>query len=212
MRGEMWAGREGVGRRRRKRHARGEGPTQGWVPQGTREAHGEHGVHVRDAGRVEAQRLVEGRRPEPKKTALIGDRVCISTDNIWEGVGWRQRKRHARGEDPTQGWGAHREHAAHVRDVGRVEAQRLVECPRVLSGRKEGMHGEVSTQCWGPKARAERTANMLLMSVTPEVSQLDMSALKFSKRWKRYLMSETAVTCQSAIGPYVAMAAVGLAS
>ena len=63
--------------------------------------HIKHAVHVRDAGRVEAQRLVEGRRPEPKKTALIGDRVCISTDNIWEGVGWRQRKRHARVEDPT---------------------------------------------------------------------------------------------------------------
>ena len=40
----------------------GEGPTQGWGGQGTRGAHGEHAVHGRDAGGVEAQRLVECRR------------------------------------------------------------------------------------------------------------------------------------------------------
>ena len=40
----------------------GEGPTQGCGGQGTRGAHGEHAVHGRDLGRVEAERLVERRR------------------------------------------------------------------------------------------------------------------------------------------------------
>ena len=41
--------------------------------------------------------------------------------------------------------GAHVEHAAHVRDLGRVEAQRLVEGIRALPSRKGGMRcrGEV---------------------------------------------------------------------
>ena len=37
----------------------GDGPTQGWGGQGTRGAHPEHLLHVRDLGRVEAERLVE---------------------------------------------------------------------------------------------------------------------------------------------------------
>ena len=36
--------------------------------------------------------------------------------------------------------GAHVEHVAHVRDLGRVEAQRLVERPRPLPTRKEGTY------------------------------------------------------------------------
>eukprot|EP00964_Phaeocystis_antarctica_P161407 scaffold133344_cov93-Phaeocystis_antarctica.AAC.2 len=43
--------------------------------------------------------------------------------------------------------------------------------------------------------------NMKLMSVTPEVFQLDTSALKFCKLLKRKLISEMAETSQSAIGP-----------
>ena len=49
------------------------------------------------------------------------------------------------------------------------------------------------------------------MLVTPEVSQSEMSALKSFKSSKRELMSVTAETSQSAMGPYVAVAAVGLA-
>jgi hypothetical protein len=45
----------------------GDGPTQGWGAKGTRGAHGEHVVHGRDAGGVEAQRLVEGRRALPSR-------------------------------------------------------------------------------------------------------------------------------------------------
>ena len=56
-----------------------------------------------------------------------------------------------------------------------------------------------------------RTENMPTMLVTLEVSQLDMSALKFRKPSKRLLMSVMAETHQSAMGPYVAMAAAGSA-
>ena len=50
------------------RHTRGmheDGPTQGLGAKGTREAHVEHVLHGRDAGGVEAQRLVEGPRVLP---------------------------------------------------------------------------------------------------------------------------------------------------
>jgi hypothetical protein len=63
MWGEVWTERrEGVGRRRRKRHARGRTGSRLGRGQGTREAHVEHVPHVRDLGRVKAQRLVEGVR------------------------------------------------------------------------------------------------------------------------------------------------------
>ena len=56
------------------------------------------------------------------------------------------------------------------------------------------------------EAGVERTSNIRLMSVTPEVFQLERSTLKFSRLEKSLLMSETAETSQSAMGPYVAMA------
>ena len=60
-------------------------------------------------------------------------------------------------------------------------------------------------------AGPQRTLNMLFIFVTPEVSQLDMSALKFFMSWKSHSISETPETSQWATGPYVAIAAVGLA-
>ena len=57
--------------------------------------------------------------------------------------------RGVRGEEPDsrlggQGTprGAHVEHALHVRDLGRVEAERLVERRRALPSRKAGMRCE----------------------------------------------------------------------
>ena len=98
---------------------------------------------------------------------------------------------------PGHARGAHVEHVAHGRDAGGVEAQRLVEGRRVLPNQKaqpHAMQGEVQTglggwacgavaaqaACTGKarlrapshRARAERTANMSLMSVTLEVSKL----------------------------------------
>jgi hypothetical protein len=69
--GERCASREaggpGVWWRHDKRHARGIGPTHGLGAKGTRGAHAEHVVHGRDAGGVEAQRLVEGLRVLPSR-------------------------------------------------------------------------------------------------------------------------------------------------
>ena len=56
------------------------------------------------------------------------------------------------------------------------------------------------------RARAERTQNMFRMSVTPEVSQLDMSALNWFKPLKSWYMLVTAETTQLEMGPYVAVA------
>ena len=74
---------------------------------------------------------------------------------------------------------AHVKHEAHVRDAGGVPAQRLVEgfgeLPRVAS------RGEGATAGWWAGRGAvggQRTINMLFMSVTREVSQAEMSALK----------------------------------
>ena len=52
------------------------------------------------------------------------------------------------------------------------------------------------------KARAERALNILLMSVTPEVFQLEMSASKLSSSLKSSLMSKISETSQFATGPY----------
>ena len=92
---------------------------------------------------------------------------------------------------------AHVEHPAHARDAGGVETQRLVEGQRGLPSRGEGMQfrgercepgggrawgvvaahkrharGKGPTKAWGARARAERTENIWLMSVTLEVSKL----------------------------------------
>ena len=60
------------------------------------------------------------------------------------------------------------------------------------------------------RAGVERTRNIRYIDVTLEVFQLEMSALKFCKSWKSPLMSVMAETSQSAMGPHVAVAAVGL--
>ena len=151
-----------------KRHARGKGPAQGLGAKGTRGAHSEHAAHVCDAGGVEAQRLVEGRRGLPSR---------------------REGMRCGAGE---------------VR-AGRREG---LWCG---GGTQEACTGMAQLKAWGSRARAERTENTPSMVVTLEVSQPEMSALKFVKLRKRLLMSVMAETSQSATGPHVAVVAVGLA-
>ena len=56
------------------------------------------------------------------------------------------------------------------------------------------------------RARAERTENIDAMSVTLDVSQLDMSALNLVKAEKSPFMLVIAETSQLEIGPYVAVA------
>ena len=101
-------------------------------------AHVEHLVYVCDAGRVEAQCLVERRCVLPR----VERRACDAGRDAAREAGGRGAAgdRGARG---VQGrarlqigsrarGGAHEEHVAHVRDAGGIEAQRLVERRRVL--------------------------------------------------------------------------------
>ena len=68
--------------------------------------------------------------------------------------------------------------------------------------------GRARLKAVGARARAERTWNMRYIFVTLDVSQLEMSALKFCKSERRNFMSVMAETSQLAIRPYFAIAAV----
>eukprot|EP00964_Phaeocystis_antarctica_P072477 scaffold44333_cov59-Phaeocystis_antarctica.AAC.5 len=76
--------------------------TKGWH---ARRAHEEHAVHVHDAGRVEAQRLVELRRVLPGRKEGIIMR-CGARCGPGGGMERRRRKRRVHGEGPTKTWGA----------------------------------------------------------------------------------------------------------
>ena len=69
--------------------------------------------------------------------------------------------------------------------------------------------GEAWTRV-GAEARTEHTSNMKLMSVTPEVSQPEMSALKDVRSLKSSNMSVMAETSQWLMGPYCPMAEAAL--
>ena len=151
-----------------------DGPTQGWGGQGTRGAHVEHGVHARDLGRVEAERLVERRRALPSRKAGM---QCAARCRLG-GVKALGVAAQSGGPDSRLGTrgtrGAHQEHGGHGRDLGRVEAERLVERRRALPSRKAGMRravrgrgrataahaacaGMARLKAVGARARAERT-------------------------------------------------------
>eukprot|EP00964_Phaeocystis_antarctica_P096347 scaffold62657_cov64-Phaeocystis_antarctica.AAC.7 len=138
-----------------------EGSTADWE-QGTRGAHVEHVAHGCDAGRVEAQRLVEHRCAE-EHIAHVCDAGRVEAQRLVErrrmlprvksraygagrATGRRAAERCGAGGTAVQaarnrefdcrlgaGWGgAHVEHVAHFCDAGRVEPQWLVEHRRVL--------------------------------------------------------------------------------
>ena len=123
----------------------------------------------------------------------------------------------------------------HVRDAGRVPAERLVEGRRGLArvaSRAHGARGGLratggaergerlrcarsmqareadATTDLGGGGGEQRTENIKAMFVTREVSQPEMSALKLRLLSKRALMSVTPETHQPAMGPYFAVAAV----
>ena len=124
-------GRQGVGRGRRKQRAEGRGSVQNLGRQGRRGAHPEHPEHVRDAGRAEAQRLVESRGalPSRKEGMRRGARRRAGRRHAGAAAAQaaraRGRLRLKAGGQGTRG--AHVKHGGHVRDAGRVKAQRLVE-------------------------------------------------------------------------------------
>ena len=78
--GDVWAGRrERVGWLRCKERA-GEGPKGDHEVRGTGRAHIKHGLHGGDAGRVEAQRLVERRRALPSRKEGIQGRRHVGRE------------------------------------------------------------------------------------------------------------------------------------
>ena len=79
----------------------------------------------------------------------------------------------------------------------------------VVSGRRAIKQREAWAQV-GAEARTEHTSNMAPMLVTPEVSQLEMSALKDVLSLKSSNMLVMAETSQWAMGPYFAMAEAAL--
>eukprot|EP00964_Phaeocystis_antarctica_P058049 scaffold34414_cov60-Phaeocystis_antarctica.AAC.4 len=101
MRGEMRPERQaGRGGAATQAACTGRAPAEGWG-RGTRGAHPEHVAHVCDAGRVEAQRLVERRRvlPSRKEGMRCGARCGLGGERAWGGSGASGMH----GEDPTQG-------------------------------------------------------------------------------------------------------------
>ena len=200
--------------------------------------HLEHFIHDFDAGRVEAQQLVERRRFLPSREGIrsgsVGGAATAHTA-CKERLDWslsaqgtrgvhtlnisfmlvtldvsklndslnafapcaESRGRHAM-RDGRWGGGAvathiackgrlqgtdrvHPEHEAHVRDAGRVEAQRLVERFRVLPSRKRenrwgggracGVQGKARIES-ERREQAECTLNMVFIVVTRDVSKL----------------------------------------
>ena len=73
-----------------------------------------------------------------------------------------------------------------------------------MCGRRKGA-GRTQLKSGG-RAWTVHTSNMELMSVTPEVSQAETSALNETKSLNSWFMLVIAETPQSKMGPYVAMA------
>ena len=125
-----------------------------------RRAHREHVGEVRDAGRVEAQRLVEVFRvlPSRKEGMRCGARCGLQGEGAKAWGSGSASGTHT--EDPIGGLGteharrAHVKHAAHDRDAGRVEGQLLVERRRALPSWKKGMRRGARGGPEGAGARA----------------------------------------------------------
>jgi hypothetical protein len=101
--GEVRAGRRWVVARRKRVCARRRSDSR-LGGQGTRGAHGEHALHVRDLGGVKAHRLAEGRRalPSQKGGMRYGARCKAGRRGAWGGGGASG----VHGEGPNQGLGA----------------------------------------------------------------------------------------------------------
>ena len=247
MRGELC--RRGWGRWRAiagRAHSmqRGEDATADWGSGHSREgcdcrlgdeargaAHGEHDAHVRDAGGVPAQLVVEGVRALPRGSQAQGTRCARRAARRGEEVTGERGARSVRGrgcDSATAGcWGAqcacgaaHVKHVVHGRDAGGVPAQGPVELARVLprvastghtdgAGRAAGRVGGRATAAsavWEVERGGKRTLNMLSMAVTREVSQSEMSWLNLCMFMKRPFMSVTPQTHQPAMAPYFSRA------
>ena len=214
MRGEVRAGgrHEGVGRRRRKRHARGGPDSKGWGQKARAERtwniccmyvtldvsklsgwlntaalrNIRYMFVTLDVSKLSGwlKAAASYRVEREACTRDAGRSVRAGRLDIGRGAGasgmCTGRARLKAGAQGTRV--AHPEHPAHVRDLGRVEAQRLVERRSALPSRKEGMRcgarcgpreregmgwRRPKRRAWrgpdsrlGARARAERTLNM----------------------------------------------------
>eukprot|EP00964_Phaeocystis_antarctica_P039604 scaffold22650_cov55-Phaeocystis_antarctica.AAC.5 len=176
-----------------------------------RGAHDEHGVHIHDAGRVEAQRLVERRRGLPSGKEGVRCEARCGPRGGGRGPA-AAHERHARREGPAVKAGGARACAGRTEnmafisvtlDMSKLSGWLNADAPcRVESraydaqrgvGREVGGRGPVAAheqharregpavKAEGARACAERTMNMAYMVVTLDVSQLDISASKFCK-------------------------------
>ena len=136
VRGEVYgsARREAAGDNRASSVQRRARVQIGGRPRGG--AHLKHGMHFRDAGGVEGQRLVERRRFLPRvERRAYG---AVQGTGLMAAGGGRPRRTQRAGEGSTIDWeqatrgGAHPEHVGHACDAGGVEVQRLVERRRFL--------------------------------------------------------------------------------
>ena len=122
-------------------------PNCGGCWQGTRGAHVKHGLHGCDAGRIEAQRLVERRRRLPRRKGSIGRGATCGSggERAWGGGGASSAQGGPNCGGCWQGTrGAHLEHGVHGCDSRGVEAQRLVE-RRCALPRRKGSIGRGAT-------------------------------------------------------------------
>jgi len=166
---------------RHTRGMQGEGPTQGFGAKGTRGAHVEHEVHVRDTGGIEAQRLVEGPRELPSRREGMqcgeGEVRAGRREGLWcgrplpsrregmrcgageVGAGRREslgcmvaaHKRHARGKGPTQGFGAKGTRGAHVEHAAHVRDAGGIEAQRLVEGRRVLPSRREGMRCGGER-------------------------------------------------------------
>jgi hypothetical protein len=109
-----------------------------WGQKAQAAAHNEHVAHARDAGGIEAQRLVESSRSLPGSKGSSATHGNARHAKMWH-RGREESAAHTRGAcGPARECGhnaqaeAHPEHVAHVCDAGGLEAQRLVESIRIL--------------------------------------------------------------------------------
>ena len=164
-------------------------------PEGTRGAHRKHAVHVRDAGRVEAQWLVEHRRalPRVERRAYVPEAGGGAKSSACRGgLNWRFGA--GNGEERT--WNMY--FMSVVLEVSklsgwlnadaycRVEIRECDACPARCAGREAQELGRVGQHTAGASGahaedprlegwkgtRSERTWNMWSIVVTLDVSKL----------------------------------------
>jgi hypothetical protein len=137
-------GTEGRASQQRTRCVCACGPAWEWGQKAQAAAHNEHVAHARDAGGIEAQRLVESSRSLPGSKGSSATHGNARHAKMWH----RGREESAAHTRCVRVWlssgvcgqkaqaEAHIKHVAHACDSGGIEAQRLVESSRNLPGPK----------------------------------------------------------------------------